>query len=160
VFTKASHQNNLIKSTSSHLTSPIFLDISLPFPIRFLAHDRTAMRFRFLPFTKCILSIYLENVNKVYYLGFEVLTAVVTKSSIFRILLPCSPLKISRNFGGKCHLHLQGISQAINQHGAGSKQSYSHVPPKLWSIFRVLHGVMCQKTETFKYNIVTYAGFA
>jgi hypothetical protein len=34
------------------------------------------------------------------YVGFEVLTAMVMKSIIFRDTTPCSPLKVSRRFGG------------------------------------------------------------
>jgi hypothetical protein len=49
--------------------------------------------------------------------GFEVLTAVVMKSSIFWDIMPCSPLEISRRFGGIYRLHLQGriINRARNQ---------------------------------------------
>jgi hypothetical protein len=48
---------------------------------------------------------------------FEVLTAVVMKSSIFWDIMSCSTLKVNRHFGGTCHLHLQGqrISQAKKQ---------------------------------------------
>jgi hypothetical protein len=34
-------------------------------------------------------------------LGFEVLTAMIMKSSIFCDISPCSPLKIKRRFGGR-----------------------------------------------------------
>jgi hypothetical protein len=49
--------------------------------------------------------------------GFEVITAVVIKSSSFWDITPCSPLKVNRHFGGTCRLHLQGgrIRQARNQ---------------------------------------------
>jgi hypothetical protein len=36
---------------------------------------------------------------------FEILTAVVMKSSIFWDIRPCSPLKIKRRFGGTCRIH-------------------------------------------------------
>jgi hypothetical protein len=54
--------------------------------------------------------------NSLNHVGFEVLTAVVTKSSLFWDITPCSPLKDNRRFGGTCLLHLQGwrISQARN----------------------------------------------
>jgi hypothetical protein len=47
--------------------------------------------------------------------GFEVLTAVVMKSSMFWDITPCNPLEINRRFGGT-FLHLQGrrMSQARN----------------------------------------------
>jgi hypothetical protein len=49
--------------------------------------------------------------------GFEVLTAVVKKSTIFWDITPCSPLKFNRRFGGTHRLCLQGrrISRARNQ---------------------------------------------
>jgi dolichol kinase len=52
-----------------------------------------------------------------YFVGFEVLTAVVMKSAIFWDITPCSPLKVNRRFGGTCLLHLQGrrISRARNE---------------------------------------------
>jgi hypothetical protein len=52
--------------------------------------------------------------------GFEVLTAVVVKSSIFRDITPCSPLKVRRSLEGTCRLHLQGgrISQGRKQNSA------------------------------------------
>jgi hypothetical protein len=47
------------------------------------------------------------------------------KSPVFWNITPCSPLKINGRVGGTCRLHHQGriISQARNQHEAGSKQS-------------------------------------
>jgi hypothetical protein len=57
--------------------------------------------------------------------GFEVLTAVVMKKSIFWNTRPRSPWKANRHFGGTCYLHLQGgrLSQSRNERKAGSKQS-------------------------------------
>jgi hypothetical protein len=49
--------------------------------------------------------------------GFEVLTVVVMKSTVFWYITLCSMLKVNRDFGGiYCH-HVQGrrISQARNQ---------------------------------------------
>jgi hypothetical protein len=42
------------------------------------------------------------------YIGIEVLTAVVMKSSIFWDITPCSTSKAGRRFGGIC-LHHQGL---------------------------------------------------
>jgi hypothetical protein len=52
------------------------------------------------------------------YVGFDVLTAVVMKSTIFLDITPCSPLKVNRRFAGTYRLHLQGrgISRERNQH--------------------------------------------
>jgi hypothetical protein len=43
--------------------------------------------------------------------GFEVLTMVVVKSTIFWDITPCSPLNVNRHFGGTYRLHLQGRKQ-------------------------------------------------
>jgi hypothetical protein len=40
--------------------------------------------------------------------GFEVLTAVVMKSTIFWDITPCDPLKVDGRFTGKYRLHPQG----------------------------------------------------
>jgi hypothetical protein len=62
-------------------------------------------------------------------IGFEVLTAVVMKSTIFWDITPCSSLSVNRCFGGTYRLHLQGrrISRARNQ-----RESRSH-PLNLFS---------------------------
>jgi hypothetical protein len=51
------------------------------------------------------------------YVGFEVLTVVVMKSTIFWDITPCSPLKVNWRFGETHCLQLQGriLSQARNQ---------------------------------------------
>jgi hypothetical protein len=50
--------------------------------------------------------------------GFEVLTAVVIKSTTFWDITPCSPLKANQCFGGTYRLHLQGtIRREIYQRG-------------------------------------------
>jgi hypothetical protein len=40
------------------------------------------------------------------YSGFEVLTAVVVKSTIFWDIMLCIPLSVNRRFGGTYRLHL------------------------------------------------------
>jgi hypothetical protein len=59
----------------------------------------------------------MERNNK-YLVGFEVLTVVVMKSSIFWDIMLCSWLKVNRHFRGTYRLHLQGqrISWVRNQH--------------------------------------------
>jgi hypothetical protein len=58
--------------------------------------------------------------------GYEVLTAMVLKSSIFWDITPCSPWKFKLRFGGTCRLHHHGwrISQVGNHHEAGSKECH------------------------------------
>jgi hypothetical protein len=43
-----------------------------------------------------------------YYLRFEVLTAVVMESSILWDITPCILLNFNWRFGGTCRLYLQG----------------------------------------------------
>jgi hypothetical protein len=38
---------------------------------------------------------------------FDFLSTMAKKSTVFRIVTPCSS-EIARRFGGTCHLHLQG----------------------------------------------------
>jgi hypothetical protein len=58
--------------------------------------------------------------------GFEVFTAVVTKSSIFWDITPCILLEFYRSFGRTCHLH---------------------DPPKRRLTFNGIQGVISQKME-------------
>jgi hypothetical protein len=50
---------------------------------------------------------------------------LVTECSVCRDILPCSPFKAKQHFRRKCYLNLMGlrVSQARNQHEAGSKQT-------------------------------------
>jgi hypothetical protein len=59
------------------------------------------------------------------YVRFEVLTAVVMKSSILWDTMPCIPLKLNQDFGRIYRLCLQDrrIIQGMNQREVGSKQS-------------------------------------
>jgi hypothetical protein len=41
-------------------------------------------------------------------IGFEVLTAIVMKNSVFWNIMLCGPLKVNLHFRRTCHLHLQG----------------------------------------------------
>jgi hypothetical protein len=57
---------------------------------------------------------------------FEVLTAVVMKSTVLWDIRPCSPLKVNQRFGGTYRLHIQGrrISRDRTSVKAGGKQLY------------------------------------
>jgi hypothetical protein len=74
------------------------------------------------PVQKCIASVYncavmFPNFDRNFNSGFELLTAVVMKSTIFWDITPCSPLSVNRRFGGTYRIHLQGriICRARNQ---------------------------------------------
>jgi hypothetical protein len=95
------------------------------------------------------------------YVGFEVITAVVMKSSVFWDITPCGPLKVNRHFGGTFRLHLHGrrISQARNQHESKWQAERilrpwrrQHVPPKRRLTFNRLHGVISQKIAHFNHE--------
>jgi hypothetical protein len=87
----------------------------------------------------------------------------ILKSSIFWDIMPCSPLKVNRSFGGTWRLHLRGriINQARNQRKTGSKQTFlawlifrprrwrRHFPPERALTFNGLCGVISQKIEMF-----------
>jgi hypothetical protein len=70
------------------------------------------------PFMGQALYVYsLSPCSNTSVLGFEILTAVVMKSTLLWDTTPCSPMKVNRRFGGTCRLHLQGriVSQTRNQ---------------------------------------------
>jgi hypothetical protein len=48
-----------------------------------------------------------ETANKLGSVGFDCLTEVVMKSIVFWDIMPCSPSKVNRSFGGTFRLHLQ-----------------------------------------------------
>jgi hypothetical protein len=54
----------------------------------------------------CCRGLHLFHYVKYIALGFEILTGVVTKFTIFWDLAPCSPY-VNRRFRGMYHLHLQ-----------------------------------------------------
>jgi hypothetical protein len=43
------------------------------------------------------------------------------KSSVFWDITPCSPLKVNGQFGGTCHLHLQGLGICQVRNWRGSR---------------------------------------
>jgi hypothetical protein len=57
------------------------------------------------------------------HIGFEALTTVIMKRSLCWNITPFHLLRFKWRYGEKCRLHLQGrrMSQAKNQHEAGSK---------------------------------------
>jgi hypothetical protein len=59
----------------------------------------------------------LQKKRMQWIVWFEVLTAVVMKSTIFWDITPCSPLSVNRRFGGTCRLLFQGrrIRRVRNQ---------------------------------------------
>jgi hypothetical protein len=99
--------------------------------------------------------------NKICHIaGFEVLTAVIVKSSAFWDITPCSPLKDNRRCGGTYRLHLQG--QRINSASCWFLawlilrlwRRKRYVPRKRRFAFNGLHGITSQKTELFKFAIL------
>jgi hypothetical protein len=66
--------------------------------------------------TFCRLHKIWDHKSLIYRVGFEVLTAVVMKSTIFWDITSCSPLKVNRRFGRTYRLHLmRRISRARYQ---------------------------------------------
>jgi hypothetical protein len=69
--------------------------------------------------------VWDDTPSSVINVGFEVLTAVVIKISIFWDKALCNLLKIDRYFGETCGLHVHGrrISQGRSQRETGSSMS-------------------------------------
>jgi hypothetical protein len=62
-------------------------------------------------------TLNFSSCNNTKSVGFEVLTAVIKKSTVFWDITPCSQWKVKGRFGGTYRLHLQDqrISRARNQ---------------------------------------------
>jgi hypothetical protein len=75
-------------------------------------------------------------------------TNVSIKSSVFWDIMPCSPFKVDRRFGGICHFHLhcQRKNEARNQREAGSKRAATS--KRLFTL-NGIPGVIFQKIELF-----------
>jgi hypothetical protein len=95
------------------------------------------------------------------HVGFEVITTVVMKSTIYCDITACSPLRVNRCFGGTYLLHLKGRKKYGEQETnvkAGGKQKHSfffpedggNVAPKR-QILNGLHGVISQKMVLFNF---------
>jgi hypothetical protein len=101
-------------------------------------------------------------VGSCQYVGFEVLTAVVMKSTtrIFWDITPCAPLKVNRRLGETYRLHLQvrRISRARTQPESRWQAELIlrpwrwrwYVPPKRRLTFNGLHRVVSQKILLFR----------
>jgi hypothetical protein len=53
--------------------------------------------------------------NKLIHMRFEVLSAVVMKSSVFWDITPCSPLKVNQHLRGTCQLAFNRLHNIISQ---------------------------------------------
>jgi hypothetical protein len=65
---------------------------------------------------RALLAVWASYRTEDKHVGFEVLTAVVMKNTIFWNIMACSPLSVNWYFGGTYRFHLQGrkISRARN----------------------------------------------
>jgi hypothetical protein len=93
-----------------------------------------------------ILTITAVTSNLKPHVGFEILTAVALKTSIFCDVMPRSPVSVNRRFGGTFRLHLEGwrVSQARNQHETGRRNiSEDETPqnPCLYWTINIYHYV-------------------
>jgi hypothetical protein len=70
--------------------------------------DRTHWDSMVMPYLALIGKMGDSLQTYIFYVGFEVLTAMVVKSTMFWDIAPCSPLSVNRRFGGTHRLHLQG----------------------------------------------------
>jgi hypothetical protein len=100
--------------------------------------------------------------NNHQFTGYEGLTAVVMKSSIFWDITRCSPFQVNRRFGGTYHLHLQGRKNKLSkkptwkQVASRAWRWRPYVPPKHRLTLNGLHGVICQKMALFITTSLTF----
>jgi hypothetical protein len=147
--------------------SPFFLHLLLLLPlfwlqsVKFRHNTNQNKQSNWLHYHK-VLSYLFCNLNIPLTEKFEVLTAVVMKSTIFWDITPCSPLKVGRHFGETYCLHLQSrISWAKYQHDSRRQAGWylarlirpwrwtRYVPPRCMLAFNRLHGVIFQKIVLF-----------
>jgi hypothetical protein len=80
-------------------------------PLYICSYFLTQVFLRFHPkecWSLWVLQFSISFSYSMYIVGFEVLTAVVMKSTICWDITSCSPLKVNRRFGGIYRFHLQG----------------------------------------------------
>jgi hypothetical protein len=65
---------------------------------------------------------------ELWYVGFEVFTAVVMKSIIFWDMTPYSPSSFNRHFGGKYRLHLLGGRNKFSKNQLASRWQAAESP--------------------------------
>jgi hypothetical protein len=87
------------------------------------------------------------------YVGFEVLTAVVIKSTIFWDITSCSALSINRRFGGTYQLHLL-LRWFLSQLIFIPWRWRRCVPPKRRLTLNGLHGVIYRGNSNYKERCV------
>jgi hypothetical protein len=80
--------------------------------------------------------------DKTLHVGFEALTAVVLKSTIFWDITPCRPLKVNRHFGGT-YSHL--LSRWYLARLIWPWRWRRYAPPKRRLTVNGLHGIKSQK---------------
>jgi hypothetical protein len=92
-----------------------------------------------------------QDLKAMKLVGFEVVTPVVIKCSIFWDITPCSSFKVNRCIGETCRIHLQGqvLSSTCYLLHAGfllgsffDHEWTRHVSPKHRWTFNVLHGII------------------
>jgi hypothetical protein len=96
------------------------------------------------PQVPTFIKFTLKVISSIEYIaGFEILTVVVMKTSIFRNIRSCSSVKVKRYFREMNLLHPQGwrVNQAIIQNRG------QYVPLKRRLTFTGLHIIIFQKTD-------------
>jgi hypothetical protein len=79
------------------------------------------------------------------FAGFEVITAVVVKSSVFWYITLCSPLKVNRRFRGFHLLSRWFLAWLMLRHRRWRRR----VSPKRRLTFNAIRGAISEKSELF-----------
>jgi hypothetical protein len=101
-----------------------------------------------------LISFYVVTTAKYFhiYVGFEVLTAVVMKSTIFCDITPCNPFSVNRRFRGTYRLHLQDRKNKLSKKPAWKQVASTwrwYVPPKRRLTLNRQHSIISQKMVLF-----------
>jgi hypothetical protein len=87
------------------------------------------------------------------HVGFEVLTAVVIKSTIFWDITLCIPLKVNRRFGATYRLHVQG--QRISRAARHQRESRWQAEPCLAFTSTLNMEVICSSETSVDFQQTT-----
>jgi hypothetical protein len=95
------------------------------------------------------LRLQQRSENMFHFVGFEVFTAVIMKSTIFWDITLCSPLSVNRSFGATYRLHFLGRKNKFSKKPAFKLVASLPTSFKTWFTLNGLHGAISQNMVLF-----------
>jgi hypothetical protein len=91
--------------------------------------------------------------SQLSFVGFDILTVVATKTTIFWAVAPCSSVQAHRRFGVTYCFHFEGCSKPSNKPAGGRRQA-----PKRRLTSTELRRVTSKKTGLFRFHLIKMNG--